>query len=59
MLNERGAELDAVENRGVQNVGASIDAVTNKLNGFLNKLVNTGGRIGIVDNDTAFGGPPL
>lgn len=56
LLLDRGwAKINTVENGGVEDVEASIDAVAHELDGLLNESVNAGGVVGFVDNDTVFG----
>lgn len=53
LLLDRGrSKLDALEDGGVEDVHAGVDAVTNELNGLLNKSIDERGVAGLVDNDT-------
>lgn len=40
LLNRGGAELDAVQDAGVENVDTGVDAVSNELDRFLDETVN-------------------
>lgn len=55
LLDGRGAELDALQHRGVEDVHAGVDAVADELDGFLDEAVDAGGVVGLVDNDTVLG----
>lgn len=53
LLLDRGrSELNALQNGGVEDVQASVDAVTNELDGLLDESVDEGRVAGLVDNDT-------
>ena len=52
LLDRSRTELDALEDAGVQDVDTSVDAVSDELDGLLNKAVDAGGVVGLVDNDT-------
>lgn len=56
LLDGCGAELDAGEHGGVEDVDARVDAVADELDGFLDKAIDAGGVVGFVDHDTVFGG---
>lgn len=51
-----GAEFDTLENAGVEDVDSGVDAVTDKLDWFLDEAVDAGGVVGLVDDDTVLGG---
>ena len=51
-----GAQLDAVEHAGVEDVDAGVDAVADELDGFFDEAVDTGGVVGFVHHDAVFGG---
>lgn len=55
MLDGCGAELDALENTGVQDVDTGVDTVADELDGLLNETVDARGVVGLVDNDTVLG----
>jgi hypothetical protein len=56
-LDRRGSVLlDAVQDRGVQDVDTGVDPVANKLDGLLDKAVDARGMAGLVDDDTVLGG---
>lgn len=55
LLDRRGTELDALENGGVEDVHAGVDAVADKLDGLLDEAVDARGVVGLVDNDTILG----
>jgi hypothetical protein len=55
LLDGCGAELDALEDAGVQDVDTGVDAIAHELDGFLDEAVNATGVIGLVDYDTIFG----
>lgn len=52
LFDRSGAELDALEDRGVEDVNSGVDAVSNKLNGLFDKAIDARGVVGLVDNDT-------
>jgi len=56
LLDGCGAELDALENTGVQDVDTGVDTVADELDGLLNETVDARGVVGLVDNDTVLGG---
>lgn len=56
LLNGSGAQIDAVENRSVQNVEASVDTVADEFNGLLDESVDARRVGGLVDDDTILGG---
>lgn len=56
LLNRRRSELNAVENRSVEDVKAGVDAVADKLDGLLNESLDAGGTARLVDNNTVLGG---
>ena len=51
-----GAQLDAVQHTGVQDVDAGVDAVADELDGLLDEAVDARGVVGLVDDDTVLGG---
>lgn len=51
-----GAQLDAAEHRGVEDVETGVDAVADELDGFLDEPVDAGGVVGFVHDDAVFGG---
>lgn len=56
-LFDRGrAEFNAAENRGVENVKTSVDAVANEFNWLLNEAINAAGVARLVNNHTIFRG---
>lgn len=55
LLNRGGAELDALEHAGVQDVDTRVDAVAHELDGLLDEAVDHGGMAGLVHNDTVLG----
>ena len=56
LLDGGRAELDALEDTGVEDVDTSVDAVANEFDGLLDEAVDAGGVVGLVDNDTVLGG---
>lgn len=50
-----GPQLDAVNDRGVENVDAGVDAVADELYGLLDEAVDTRGVVGLVNDDTVLG----
>ena len=52
LLDRGRTELDALEDAGVQDVDTGVDAVSDKLDGLLNKAVDAGGVVGLVNNNT-------
>ena len=56
LLDGGGAELDAVEDRGVEQVEAGVDAVADELDGLLDETVDARGVVGLVDDDAVLGG---
>ena len=54
LLDGSGAELDAVEHGGVEDVDAGVDAVAHKLDRFLHESINPAGVVGLVDDDAVF-----
>lgn len=55
LLNGSGAELDALENAGVQDVDTGVDAVANEFDRLLDETINFRRVAGLVDNDTVLG----
>lgn len=55
LLDGRGAELDAVEHRGVEDVDARINAVADELDGLLDEAVDARRVAGLVDDDSVLG----
>lgn len=55
LLDGGRAELDPVEDGGVENVHAGVDSVTDELNGLLDEAVDQRSMTGLVDNDTILG----
>jgi hypothetical protein len=55
LLNGGGAEFDAAENAGVEDVDAGVNAVTNELDRLLNESIDHGGMAGLVYHDTVLG----
>jgi hypothetical protein len=55
LLDRSRAELDTVEDRGVEDVHAGVDTVTDELDRLLNESVDQGTVAGLVDNDTILG----
>lgn len=55
LLDRSRAELDTVEDRGVEDVHAGVDTVTDELDGLLNESVDQGTVARLVDNDTILG----
>lgn len=55
LLDRSRAELDTVEDRGVEDVHAGVDTVTDELNGLLDESVDQRTVAGLVDNDTILG----
>lgn len=56
LLDGSGAQINAVEDRSVQNIKAGIDTVANKFDGLFDESIDTRGVVGLVDNDTILGG---
>lgn len=56
LLDRGGAELDAREHAGVQDVDTGVDAVTDELDGLLDEAVDARGVVGLVDDDTVLRG---
>lgn len=56
MLDRGRAQVDAIEDGGVEDVEAGVDAVAHELDRLLNEPINAGGVVRLVDNDTVFGG---
>lgn len=52
LLDGGRTELDAVNDRGVEDVDTGVDAVADKLDGLLNETIDLSDSIGFVDNDT-------
>jgi hypothetical protein len=55
LLDRSGAELDAVQNAGVEDVDTGVDTVADELDGLLDEAVNSRGVAGLVHNDTVLG----
>lgn len=55
LLDGGGAELDALQDTGVENVNTGVDAVSDEFDGLLDKAVNSRGVAGLVYNDTVLG----
>jgi hypothetical protein len=55
LLDGGGAELDALEDAGVEDVDTGVDAVADELDRLLDEAVNHGGVARLVHNDTIFG----
>lgn len=55
LLDRRGPQLDALEDRRVEDVDAGVDAVADELDGLLDEAVNARGVVGLVDNDAVLG----
>ncbi len=55
LLDRSGTELDTLKDRGVEDVHASVDAVSDELDGLLNESVDSGRAVGLVNNDTILG----
>lgn len=56
LLDGGGAQLNALEDAGVQDVDTGVDAVADELDGFLDEAVDARGVIGLVHDDTVLGG---
>lgn len=56
LLDGGGAELDALQHGGVEDVDARVDAVADELDGLLDEAVDAGGVVGLVHDDTVFAG---
>lgn len=56
LLNRCGAQLDALQHAGVEDVDTSIDTVSNEFDRFLDETVNSRSMVWLVDNDTIFRG---
>lgn len=54
LLDGGRAQFDALQDRGVQDIDTSVDAVADKLDGLLDEAVDARGVIGLVDYDTVF-----
>ena len=54
LLDGGRAQFDALQDRGVQDIDTSIDAVADELDGLLDEAVDARGVIGLVDYDTVF-----
>jgi hypothetical protein len=54
LLNGGRAQFDALQDRGVQDIDTSVDAVADELDGLFNEAVDARGVIGLVDYDTVF-----
>ena len=52
LLDGGRAQLDAVQNRRVEDVDTSVDAVSDELDGLLDEAVDARRVVGLVDNDT-------
>ena len=55
LLDRRGAELDALQDAGVEDVDTGVDAVADELDGLLDETVDSRGMAGLVHNDTVLG----
>lgn len=55
LLDGRGTELDALEDGGVQDVDAGVDAVADELDGLLDEAVDQRGGARLVYNDAVLG----
>ena len=55
LLDRCGAELNAAQNAGVEDVDTGVDTVADELDGFLDEAVNSRGVAGLVHNDTVLG----
>ena len=55
LLDGGGAELDALEHRGVEDVDTGVDTVADELDRLLDETVNSRGVAGLVHNDTVLG----
>ena len=55
LLDRSGAELDAVQNAGVEDVDTGVDTVADELDGLLDETVDSRGVAGLVHNDTVLG----
>lgn len=56
LLDGGGAQLDALEDGGAENVDTGVDSVANKLDGLLDEPVNARLVAGGMHNDTVLGG---
>ena len=55
LFDRSGAELDAVQNAGVEDVDTGVDTVADELDRLLDETVNSRGVAGLVHNDTVLG----
>jgi hypothetical protein len=55
LLDRGGAELDALQYAGVQNVDTGVDAVSDELDGLLDKAIDSRGVARLVHDDTVLG----
>lgn len=56
LLDGGGAQLNALQDRGVQDVETSVDAVADELDRLLDETINAGRVVGLVHDDTVVGG---
>jgi len=56
LFNGGGAELDTLQDAGVEDVDTGVDTVAHEFDRLLDEAVNSRGVIGSVHNDTVFGG---
>ena len=56
LLDGRGAQVNPLEHRGVQDVDAGVDAVPHELDGLLDEAVDARGVVGLVHDDAVFRG---
>lgn len=56
LLDRGGAELDAIEDGGVENVQAGVDAVSDELNRLLDESIDAGRVASLVNDDSILGG---
>lgn len=56
LLDGGRAQLNAVQDGGVQDVETSVDAVADELDRLLDETINAGRVVGLVHNDTVVGG---
>ncbi|KFY11986.1 hypothetical protein V492_04157 [Pseudogymnoascus sp. VKM F-4246] len=56
LLDGGGAELDALEDAGVEDVEAGVDAVADELDGLLDEAVDARVVVGLVHDDSVLGG---
>jgi hypothetical protein len=54
LLDGGRAQVDALQDRGVQDIDTSVDAVADEFDGLFNEAVDARGVIGFVDYDTVF-----